>query len=111
MSRDFVYLLDILQAAKLANSFVKGLEENDFACNSLQQSAVLWQLEVMGEDVKRLSMKFRGEHPNIPWKKIAGMRDVLIHCYDGIDMSEVWITAKEKLPPLIEEFEQLIPAK
>lgn len=55
------------------------------------QDAVIRCLEVIGEATKRLSMEIRLQHPDIPWRGMAGMRDVLIHAYDQIDLEEVWM--------------------
>lgn len=65
------------------------------------QSAVLHQLMVIGEAVKRLSVEFRDDHPVVPWSLIAGMRDKLIHGYDIVDLDEVWRTAEVDVPELL----------
>lgn len=106
---DLSYLTDILQAAKLVVSFVQGVDEQAFYQDVMRQSAVIRQIEVMGEATKRLSDTFRNEHPSIPWRKIAGMRDILIHAYDHVDLAEVWNTATVAIPQLIEQIKQLIP--
>ena len=72
--RDDATLLDFLRAARLA------------------QAAVLHELLVLGEAAKRLSAAFREEHPDVPWKAIAGMRDRLLHGYDDVDLDLVWKT-------------------
>ena len=73
----------------------------DFLDDVKTQSAVLHQLLVVGEAVKRLSPTFRGRYPSIPWALIAGMRDSLIHEYDTVDLDEVWSTAKRDVPRLL----------
>jgi uncharacterized protein with HEPN domain len=65
------------------------------------QSAVIRQLEIVGEATKRLSDETRGRHAEVPWRRMAGMRDVLIHGYHGIYLAEVWRTTVEELPRLI----------
>lgn len=75
----------------------------------MRQSAVARQLEIIGEATKRLSEEFRGAHPEVPWRHMAGMRDVLIHAYDHVDMDEVWVAATESLPKLIAEIAPLVP--
>jgi uncharacterized protein with HEPN domain len=67
------------------------------------------QLLVIGEAVKRLSEEFRGQHPQIPWTRIAGMRDKLIHQYDAVDLDEVWKTITKDIVPLISFLEPLVP--
>jgi len=71
--------------------------------------AVLYQLIVMGEAVKRLSAELRQRHTEIPWALIAGMRDHLIHGYDVVDWHEVWKTATRDVPELLSKLEPLLP--
>ena len=86
MARDEATLLDVARAAKLVLEFNKGVDKAAFLQDFKTQSAVLHQLMVMGEAVKRLSPAFRTGHPEIPWSLIAGMRDKLIHGYDIVDL-------------------------
>jgi uncharacterized protein with HEPN domain len=64
------------------------------------QDAVIRQLEIIGEAVKRLSPELLGRCPDIPWRRIAGMRDVLIHDYMGVDLDAVWQVTQDNLPQL-----------
>ncbi|MDI6738821.1 MAG: DUF86 domain-containing protein [Candidatus Edwardsbacteria bacterium] len=109
MRRDEVILFDIAEAARLAACFVQGLGKAAFLADCKTQSAVLYQLIVMGEAVKRLSPEMRRLHPEIPWSLIAGMRDHLIHGYDLVDWDEVWKTATSDVPTLIAQFKPLLP--
>jgi uncharacterized protein with HEPN domain len=109
MSPDEVIVLDLIRAARLIMMFRQGMDEAEFMADVKTQSAILHQLMVMGEAVKRLSMPYRDQHPHIPWKSIAGMRDVLIHAYDIVDLEEVWKTASEDIPHLLSSLEQLLP--
>lgn len=72
------------------------------------QSAVLHQIVIMGEATKRLSGDFRANHPTIPWKDIAGMRDVLIHSYDSVDLGAVWRVTQKDLPVVLAQIESLL---
>ena len=101
MSRDEATLLDIERAARLIIEFTRGTDVQDFLDDVKTQSAVLHQLLVLGEAVKRLSPAFRGRYPSIPWALIAGMRDNLIHEYDTVDLDEVWSTAERDVPRLL----------
>ncbi len=109
MSPDEIIMLDIIHAARLAMDFKQGLDKTEFLEDIKTQSAVLHQLMVMGEAVKRLSMGYRDEHPHIPWKVIAGMRDVLIHGYDIVDLNEVWKTVDVDVPQVMPLLEKLVP--
>ena len=109
MSRDEAHLLDILKAARLAVEFKGAAEKADFLEDAKTQSAVLHQLLVIGEAVKRLSPEFRAAHPEVPWKLIAGTRDKLIHFYEGVDLEEVWKMVTSDVPQLIRWIEPLAP--
>jgi len=80
--RDTAVLLDILKAAQYALEFMGDIDQTRFLDDFKTQSAVLHQLLLLGEGVKRLSGDYRVDHPEIPWRMIAGMRDRLIHEYD-----------------------------
>lgn len=103
--RDKVVIKDIVNAANLVVEFVAGLKKEAFIDDWKTRSAVLYQLTVIGEAVKRLSKEFRERYPQIPWALIAGMRDNLIHGYDLIDWDEVWKTSTEDVPELINKIE------
>ena len=109
MSRDEANLLDILKAARLAIEFKGSLDKEAFFADRKTQSAVLHQLLILGEAVKRLSAGFRTAHPEVPWKLIAGTRDKLIHFYEGVDLDEVWKMVTADLPRLIKWVEPLAP--
>ena len=74
------------------------------------QDAVVRNLEIIGEAVKRLSAGFRSEHADVPWKRIAGMRDKVIHDYFGVDFRLVWETVEKDLPLLLQRIKNLIAA-
>lgn len=109
MPQDDSILLDIARAAQLILEFKQGLNKAAFLRDIKTQSAILHQLMIMGEAVKRLSAEFRADHPEIPWTLIAGMRDKLIHGYDIVDLDRVWKTAQKDVPELLALIEPLLP--
>ena len=111
MSRDDATLLDILKAARLVVAFKGNLTKKAFLREIKTQSAILHQLLVIGEAVKRLSADFRARYPEIPWTRIAGMRDKLIHAYDAVDLDEVWKTVTDEIAPLISFLAPLVAQK
>ncbi len=89
--------------------FKGDLDTSAFLDDLKTQSAILHQLLVLGEAVKRLSEGFRMSHSEVPWRMIAGMRDKLIHGYDDVDLDEVWKTVSTDIPHLIARLEPLEP--
>ena len=73
-------------------------------------SAVVRQIEIIGEAARRLSKEFRQAHSEIPWKKIVGMRDVLIYAYDDLEIDDIWETATFDIPDLLPKLQVLISA-
>jgi uncharacterized protein with HEPN domain len=108
MERDAGNLLDILAAATLVRQFTIGMSRAEFESDVKTQSAVVRQIEIIGEATKRLSDEFRSAHAEVPWKKMAGMRDVLIHAYDEVDLEEVWNVIQHYVPQLIGLLELLV---
>ena len=107
MQRDREYLLDILEAAKLALGYVGERGREDFFSDPQCQDAVIRRLEVMGEAARRLSEEIRTTLPSIPWSDIIGMRNLMIHEYDDIDLVIVWETIHNDLPPLIDSLKEI----
>lgn len=100
------YLTDIIQAMEMVEKFTKGLDFQDFKSDEKTIFAVLRALEVIGEAVKKIPKSVKSEYEQMPWRKMAGMRDKLIHEYFGVNIKVVWKTIKEDLPkvrPLIKE--------
>jgi len=98
-----LYVEDILESIAKIEEYTKGMTEDDFYENTQVQDAVLRRLEVMGEAVKHVPQKMRGKYPEIPWRKIAGMRDVLIHAYFGVNVKRVWEVVRKDVCDVKEE--------
>ena len=96
-------LHDIVDSARLAREYVKDLSLEQFRGDSLHQDAVCRRLLVIGEAVRRLSVSVRERHPGLPWERIVGLRNVLVHQYDEIDWSTVWVILERDLPAQIAE--------
>ena len=109
MRRDEAYLLDILLAARRALKYVEGLRWEEFETNELVQDAVMRPLEIIGEAAGHLSQDFCETYSTIPWHKIIGIRNRLIHEYFRINSKTVWDTVKNDLPDLIRMLEPLVP--
>ena len=101
MKKDSVYLRHILESIEKIESYATVGKET-FMETSHWQDAVIRNLEIIGEAVKRLSEELKNRHPDIPWRNIAGLRDVLIHDYMGIDLETVWNLIGHNLPGLKE---------
>jgi uncharacterized protein with HEPN domain len=109
MSRKYtVYFLHILDAIATIESYVTGLTEESFRQNRLIQDGVIRNLEIIGEATKKLPKSLTNIYPNVEWKKIAGMRDVLIHDYFGVDLERVWVVVKNRLPDLKKNVTQIL---
>jgi len=101
MSRDVtLYIAEILDNMGKAIQAVSGLKYDDFADNWEKAYAVVRCFEIIGEASKNVPDEIRNRYPEIPWRTMAGMRDVMIHAYFGIDYETVWKATIENLPKL-----------
>jgi uncharacterized protein with HEPN domain len=101
-----LYLRQILEAADFILETAQSLQ--DLQTSKLIRDAVIRNFEVMGEATKRLSSDFRAQHPQIPWRTVAGFRDVLIHDYDEVAVEVVWDVIENSLPKLRFEVAKLL---
>jgi len=109
MSRDKEYVIDLLEAAKLALSYVSGKTKDEFLKDTQCQDAVIRRLEIIGEAARRISDETRATYPKLPWKAMVGMRNVMIHKYDDVDLVIVWDTVQNDLQPVVARLEEVVP--
>ena len=108
MHRDRTYLLDIFDSAKLAVNYLAEISLEEFKHNMPLQDAVIRRIEIIGEAANRISKELKNRYNYLPWNEMKGMRNLLIHEYDEIDLKNVWNTVKNDLPRLIEEVDQIL---
>ncbi|MCH7731135.1 MAG: DUF86 domain-containing protein [Candidatus Marinimicrobia bacterium] len=109
MKRDLrLYLEDILESCRFIQEFVHGMDFEAFVGDEKTTSAVIRKFEVMGEAAKNIPEQIRVEYPNVPWQKMASMRDRLIHAYFGVDYQLVWDTIQQFIPSLIETIADIL---
>jgi len=107
MKEDKVYLQYILDAIRKVETYV-GVDRDEFMAKSHWQDAAIRQLEILGEATKRLSPGLRSRYPEVPWRRIAGLRDVLIHDYMGVRLTAVWEVAQTHLPAFKKQIELIL---
>lgn len=106
------FLADILEAVRRAEAYVADMDYEEFLADTKTQDAVIRTLEIMGEATKRLSAELRQQHPSVPWKNMAGVRDKLIHDYFGVNLDIVWQIVTDELPAIgmqVEEIRKQVP--
>ena len=109
MNREYRdYLVDILQSMAETSEFIGGMSFAAFTQDRKTINAVVRSLEVLGEAAKHIPDDLRAQAPDVPWKRMAGMRDKLIHEYFGVDLSLIWAVINDELPPLRPKIEQLL---
>ena len=109
MSRAVDILLgEILGAIDLLRQYTDGLDYSEFAGNVEKQDSVIRRLEIIGEAVKGIPDHLRAKHPGVPWRDIAGARDILIHEYFRVDLEMAWDMVHQNLPLLEAEVRRML---
>jgi len=106
-----IYVKHILEEITDIENFIKNSTEKNFTANPMMQKAVIRSIEIIGEAARNISPSFQNKHPQIPWRKITGMRNKLIHDYFEIDLALVWQVANKNLPFLKKQFLKLLKNK
>ena len=101
MSRDYrLYLEDILEAIEKIERYLEAVSFQEFCGDAMRVDAVLRNLEIIGEATKSIPPGARISQPDVEWRKIAGLRDIVIHEYFGVDLEIIWDVVRNKLPDL-----------
>ncbi|MEX2738754.1 MAG: DUF86 domain-containing protein [Candidatus Wukongarchaeota archaeon] len=109
MKRDYkLFVRDIISAMESIEKFVEGMRLEEFIQDDKTSSAVIRKFEIIGEATKYIPDWVRERHREIPWKRMTGMRDRLIHAYFGIDYKLVWDTIKIEIPELKPKLQQIL---
>lgn len=100
MKEDLVFIEHILDSINAIESFSKNLKKEELSSNRLKQSAIVREIEVIGEAVKNVSENLKNKHKEVSWREIAGTRDKMIHHYFGVDLNIIWAIIEIDLPKL-----------
>ena len=98
--KDKIRLIDIIEAIDRVELYLKGAPKQRFLDEYTLQCTIIWQFEIIGEAANRLSSILKDSHSEIVWYKIIGMRNKMIHGYSEVDLNRVWETARNELPIL-----------
>lgn len=103
-----LFLEDMLTGCDKVRLYTAGLSRTDFSADTMVYDATLRNIEIIGEACKQISPAIREQYPNIPWRKISGMRDIVVHHYFGIDGDVIWDVVVNQIPNLREQLVAII---
>jgi uncharacterized protein with HEPN domain len=99
---------DILAATRAVSSYTEGMTFADFVADGRTRDAVVRNLMTMGESVRWIPDVILDQHPDVPWRTLRGMRNVVVHEYFGVDDAILWQTVRGDLPPLVPLLEAVV---
>ena len=103
-----VFIDHILECIELIEDYLSDKTMDEFLASSQLQDAVIRRIEIIGEATKKLPQDFKEKYPDIPWREMSGMRDIIVHEYFGVDLKLTWRVAKKDIKELKLKLEQLI---
>lgn len=104
---NLIFIEHIIQNINDINSFVKGVSKEELGKNKEKLNAVVRSIEIVGEAAKNISESLKIKYSDIPWKKITGTRDIMIHRYFGVDLDVVWNIIKKDMPILKSKIQKI----
>lgn len=112
MSRSIrLYLADILASCGKVKRYTQGMNFEDLQADERTYDAVIRNLQIIGEAVKNIPQEIRAKYPEIEWRKIAGLRDILAHAYFSLEAETIWDIVENKITPLLEVVQRIIEAE
>ncbi len=109
MTKDYaLYVEDMLESIESINEYLGNMTEVTFSEDKQLQDAVIRRLGIIGEAATRLTKDIRDTAPEVPWKSVIGLRNIVIHEYSSISLGKVWDIVQHDLPPLKDNLQKLL---
>ena len=109
MYRDSASVNDAYNAGKNVLAYAGDLTKAELKADEIRMSAIIYQIIIIGEATTRLSSEFREKYPDVPWKRMVGMRNILAHQYDKVEFEALWNVVHIGVPDILAKLEPLVP--